>query len=70
VTRELTQFTLSFESAFLTQAVDLLSEIVVNPLYDSVQVEALKSSLYKNASSMDPYTVSTESVHFTAFRVS
>jgi len=38
VTRELTQFTLSFESQFLTQAVNLLSEIVLNPTYEPVQV--------------------------------
>ena len=65
----MTEFTLSFESPFLIQAVDLLSELVVNPLYDSVQVEALKGTIYKNATSMDPYTVTTESVHYTAFRV-
>jgi processing peptidase subunit beta len=52
----------------LTQAVDLLSEIVLNPTFDSVQVEAIKPQLHKNASSMDPYTISTESVHYTAFR--
>lgn len=52
----------------MTQAVDLLSEIVLNPTFDSVQVEAIKPQLHKNASSMDPYTISTESVHYTAFR--
>jgi len=38
VTRELTQFTLSFESQFLTQAVELLSEVILHPTYEPVQV--------------------------------
>lgn len=41
---------------------------MLNPTFEAVQVEALKASLHKNASSMDPYTISTESVHYTAFR--
>ena len=68
VSRELTQYTLSFEPQHLAQAVELLSEVVLRPAYDPVQVEALKSSIHKGASSMDPYTISTESVHYTAFR--
>jgi processing peptidase subunit beta len=68
VSRELTQFTLYFEPQFLTQAVELLSQVVLHPSFDPVQIEALKSSLHKGASSMDPHTISTESVHYTAFR--
>ena len=69
VGREITQFTLSFESQFLSQAVELLSQIVLHPTYEATQHEALKSSLHKQASPMDPYVIATESVHYTAFRV-
>jgi processing peptidase subunit beta len=68
VSRELTQYTLSFEPQFLTQAVDLLSQVVLHPTFDAVQVEALKASVHKSASSMDPFTISTEAAHYTAFR--
>jgi len=33
VSRELTQFTLSFEPQFLAQAVELLSQVVLHPTY-------------------------------------
>jgi predicted Zn-dependent peptidase len=33
VGREITQFTLSFESQFLSQAVELLSQIILHPNY-------------------------------------
>ena len=69
VGREITQFTLSFESQFLSQAVELLSQIVLHPTYEATQHEALKSSLHKQASPLDPYVIATESVHYTAFRV-
>jgi len=68
VTRELTQYTLSFEPAFLAQAVELLSQVVLQPTFEPVQIEALKATVHKGASSMDPYTISTESAHYTAFR--
>jgi processing peptidase subunit beta len=68
VSRELTQFTLSFEPQFLTQAVELLSQVVLHPTYETVQVEALKASIHKAASPMDPFVISTESVHYTAYR--
>ena len=38
VSRELTQYTLSFESQFLTQAVELLSQVVLHPSFDAVQL--------------------------------
>lgn len=69
VDREITQFTLSFESGFLAQAVELLSQIVLQPSYETVAHEALKATIHKNASPMDPYTLSLESVHYTAYRV-
>jgi predicted Zn-dependent peptidase len=69
VGREITQFTLSFESPFLSQAVELLSQIILNPSFEATQHEALKASLHKQASPMDPYVIATESVHYTAFRV-
>ncbi len=37
VGRELTQFTLTFESQFLSQAVELLSQIVLHPNYEATQ---------------------------------
>lgn len=69
VEREITKFTLYFEPQFLTQAVELLSQVVLQPAYESVEVEALKTKLHAKASPLDPYTISTESVHYTAFRV-
>lgn len=68
VGREITQFTLSFESQFLSQAVELLSQIILNPNYEATQHEALKATLHKQASPMDPYVIATESVHYTAYR--
>lgn len=38
VSRELTQYTLSFEPQFLTQAVELLSQVVLHPSFDAVQL--------------------------------
>lgn len=68
VSRELTQYTLSFEAGFQSQAVELLAQVVLHPSFEPVQVEALKAAVHKGASSMDPYTISTESVHYTAYR--
>jgi mitochondrial-processing peptidase subunit beta len=48
--------------------VELLGQVVLQPAFDSVRVEALKATIHKNASSMDPFTISTESAHYTAFR--
>ena len=69
VEREITKFTLYFEPQFLTQAVELLSQIVLQPSYEAIEHEALNTKLHAKASPMDPYTISTESVHYTAFRV-
>lgn len=69
VEREITQFTLSFEPQFLAQAVELLSQIVLQPTYEATEHEALKVGVHARASPMDPYTISTESVHYTAYRV-
>lgn len=70
VEREITQFTLTFESNFLSDAVELLSQIVLHPNYESTEIEALKTSVHARASPMDPYTISTETLHYTAYRVS
>ena len=48
----------------------MLSQIILKPNYDAVEHEALKASIHSRAATMDPYTISTESVHYTAFRVS
>lgn len=69
VEREITQFTLTFEPQFLSQAVELLSQVVLQPSYDATEHEALKVGIHARASPMDPYTISTESVHYTAYRV-
>lgn len=68
VTRELSQFTLSFENGFVTEAVDFLSELVLHPAYDPVAHEAQKATLHKNASSMDPQTIAIENTHFSSYR--
>lgn len=52
----------------MSQAVELLAEVVLNPTYDPVQIEALKPTIHKSASSLDPYVVSTESIHYTSYR--
>jgi mitochondrial-processing peptidase subunit beta len=41
---------------------------VLKPNYDATEHEALKASIHARAASMDPYVISTESVHYTAFR--
>ena len=69
VEREITEFTLSFESQYLSEAVELLSQIVLKPNYDAVEHEALKTSIHKKACSMDPEIVSSEALHYTSFRV-
>lgn len=45
-----------------------MSEVVLKPTYESVQVEALKSTVYNNAANMDPYKNTLQMVHYTAFR--
>jgi processing peptidase subunit beta len=52
----------------LCEAVSFLSEVVLKPTFESVQVEALKSTVYQNASSMNPFDTTLQSVHYTAFR--
>ncbi len=48
---------------------ELLGEIILNPAHEAVSHEALKSTIHKNASSMDPFTVSSEAIHYTSYRV-
>ena len=57
-----------FNKNQLSEAVSFLSEVVLRPTFESVQVESLKSTIYKNASSMNPYETTLQNVHYTAFR--
>lgn len=52
----------------MSDAVNFLSEVILKPTYESVQVEALKSTVYNNAANMDPYKNTLQMVHYTAFR--
>lgn len=55
VSREITSFNLTCDPSGVSQAIDLLAEIVLNPAYEGVEIEAVKPALHKNASPMDPY---------------
>jgi len=59
---------LFFNKSQLGEAISFLSEVILKPTFESVQVEALKSSIYKNASTMDPFKNTLQMVHYTAFR--
>lgn len=52
----------------MNEAVDLLSEVILNPVYDATAHEAQKQTVYKAASPMDPIKISLEAVHYTAYR--
>ena len=45
-----------------------MGDIIKNPNFDSAQVEAEKSAIHKNASSMDPKTNTINNLHYTSFR--
>jgi processing peptidase subunit beta len=68
VDREISRFTLFFNKNQLSDAVTFLSEVVLRPTFDSTQVEALKSTIYNNAATMDPYKNTVEMIHYNAFR--
>jgi processing peptidase subunit beta len=59
---------LFFNKSQLGEAVSFLSEVILKPTFESVQVEALKSNIYKNAATMDPFKNTLQMVHYTAFR--
>jgi hypothetical protein len=42
---------------------------VLRPKYDAVEHEAIKTTIHKNASPLDPEIISNESAHYTSFRV-
>ena len=52
----------------MSEAVSFLSEVILKPTYENVQVEALKSTVYNNGATMDPFTNTLQMVHYTAFR--
>ena len=51
-------------------AVALMGDMIANPVFDAVQVEAEKANVHKIASSMDPEKVTYDNIHYTSFRVS
>ncbi len=67
VSRETTSFTLTVLPEHVSRAVELLSDIVLNPLLNANQIEAEKPELYKNAveNHRDQMDVTLESAHFT-----
>ena len=68
VDREISKFTLFFNKNQLSDAVNFLSEVILKPTYESVQVEALKSTVYNNSATMDPFKNTIQMVHYTSFR--
>lgn len=68
VEREVTRFSILVDQASVNEAVALLADCVLNPVFDGVQVEAEKPAVHKNASSMDPENNAYEQAHYTAFR--
>ena len=71
VSRETTSFTLTILPEYTSKAVELLSDIVLNPLLNSNQIEAEKPELYKNAveNHRDQMDVTLESAHFTVLLI-
>lgn len=67
VSRETTSFTLTVLPEHASKAVELLSDIVLNPLLNANQIEAEKPEIYKNAAEnhRDQMDVTLESAHFT-----
>jgi predicted Zn-dependent peptidase len=53
-TREITYFTIYVDRNQVSQAVELLADGILNPAFEADQIEAVKSEIHKNASSMDP----------------
>jgi processing peptidase subunit beta len=69
VTRETTSYTITFAHDRLEQAVNYLSEILVNSTFDEQQIEAEKDGIYKAATcTKDIKTASMEAIHYTSFR--
>ena len=67
-TREITYYTLAVDKTQVSDAVALLADIILNPIFDATEVEAAKPALHKNAAPMDPEINSIESIHYTSFR--
>ena len=67
-TREMTYFTVFVDKSQVEEAVAVLADGVLNPSFETEQVEAVKPQIHKNASSMDPETLAHESIHYTSFR--
>lgn len=56
------------DKADVPQAVALLADVLLNPTFETDQVEAAKPSIHKNATTMDPERNALESIHYTSFR--
>jgi processing peptidase subunit beta len=68
VESEVTRFSILVDQASVNEAVALLADCLLNPVFDGVQVEAEKPGGHKNESSMDPENNAHEQAHYTAFR--
>lgn len=64
----MTYFTLFVDKTQVEEGVALLADGVLNPSFETEQIEAVKPQVHKNASSMDPETNAYESIHYTSFR--
>lgn len=64
----MTYFSIYVDKNQVSDALTLLGDALLNPVFDSVQVEAEKAAIHKNASSMDPEQVTINNLHYTSFR--
>lgn len=64
----MTYFSIFVDKNSVAEAVALLGDAIANPIFDTVQVEAEKAAIHKNASSMDPEKVVVNNLHYTSFR--
>ncbi len=45
-----------------------MADGILNPAFESEQIEAVKPAIHKNASPMDPEKTTHEFIHYTSFR--
>lgn len=64
----MTYFTLFVDKTQVEEGIALLADGVLNPSFETEQIEAVKPQVHKNASSMDPEINAYESIHYTSFR--
>lgn len=64
----MTYFTLFVDRSQVEAALATLADGIINPTFETEQIEAIRSEIHKNASSMDPERNAVESIHYVSFR--